>query len=235
MEGIKGTVIVSNKNKGLLTVLVQLLQKFFSRVITEHEPEKILELTASGDIDIVILDTGQNCSSEQLEHTSLVRDIIALEQNVQIVVLTNFGQNQFALELADTGAFDFINKPWNNDKLLVTLRNAYRMRVLANELKYARNVAPCQKQCNAGNAATDLTREYKGYQETDNINSEEIKGESSGREKGTERILTLEQMEKKMMKAAIKRNRGNISLAAEQLGITRQTLYNKGKKYKLFE
>ena len=235
MEGIKVTVIVSNKNKGLLTVLVQLLQKFFSRVITEHEPEKILELTASGDIDIVILDTGQNCSSEQLEHTSLVRDIIALEQNVQIVVLTNFGQNQFALELADTGAFDFINKPWNNDKLLVTLRNAYRMRVLANELKHARTVAPCQQQCNDGNAATDLTREYKGYQETDNINSEEIKGESSGMEKGKERILTLEQMEKKMMKAAIKRNRGNISLAAEQLGITRQTLYNKGKKYKLFE
>jgi transcriptional regulator of acetoin/glycerol metabolism len=55
------------------------------------------------------------------------------------------------------------------------------------------------------------------------------------KENGKERIITLEQMEKKMMKAAIKRNRGNITNAAEELGITRQTLYNKGKKYKLFE
>jgi transcriptional regulator with PAS, ATPase and Fis domain len=52
---------------------------------------------------------------------------------------------------------------------------------------------------------------------------------------GTEKPVTLEQMEKKMMKGAIKRNKGNISLAAQELGITRQTLYNKGKKYKLFE
>jgi DNA-binding NtrC family response regulator len=235
MERINGTVIVSNSNKGLLTVLVQLLQKFFSRVITEHEPEKILELAASGDIDIVVLDTGQNSSSGQQEQTDLIRGIIALEQNVQVIVLTNFGQNQFALELTDKGAFDFVNKPWNNDKLLVTLRNAYRMRQLSNALKHARNDAPCQKQFNDGKAYPDLTIEHKGCQETGYATSEEIKEESSGREKGNERIFTLEQMEKKMMKAAIKRNRGNISLAAEQLGVTRQTLYNKGKKYKLFE
>ena len=54
-------------------------------------------------------------------------------------------------------------------------------------------------------------------------------------EKFRDKAITLEQMEKKMMKSAIKRNKGNISLAAEELGITRQTLYNKGKKYQLFE
>ncbi len=44
---------------------------------------------------------------------------------------------------------------------------------------------------------------------------------------------TLEEMEKQMILLAIERNEGNISLAAEKLGITRQTLYNKVKKYGL--
>lgn len=44
---------------------------------------------------------------------------------------------------------------------------------------------------------------------------------------------TLEDMEKQMIKVAIDRNSGNLSAVAQQLGITRQTLYNKMKKYDL--
>lgn len=42
--------------------------------------------------------------------------------------------------------------------------------------------------------------------------------------------LTLEEMESRMISQAIERHNGNLSAAAEQLGITRQTLYNKMKK-----
>jgi DNA-binding NtrC family response regulator len=109
------------------------------------------------------------------------------------------------LTIKKSPAFDFVPKPWNNEKLLVTLRNACRTRQLLNAVE---------------KAAQD-----------------KLSGRGEGEEGGSDtgRAVTLEQMEKKMMKGAIKRNRGNISLAAQELGITRQTLYNKGKKYKLFE
>mgnify|MGYP001347475079 CR=1 FL=1 len=43
--------------------------------------------------------------------------------------------------------------------------------------------------------------------------------------------LTLEEMEKRMIVQSIDKSAGNMSQAADQLGITRQTLYNKIKKY----
>ena len=45
--------------------------------------------------------------------------------------------------------------------------------------------------------------------------------------------LTLEEMEKKMIIDSLKRHFDNISIVSEKLGITRQTLYNKMKKYGL--
>jgi len=44
-------------------------------------------------------------------------------------------------------------------------------------------------------------------------------------------VQKLEEMEKRMILLAIEKNNGNFSIAAEQLGITRQTLYNKVKKF----
>jgi DNA-binding NtrC family response regulator len=44
-------------------------------------------------------------------------------------------------------------------------------------------------------------------------------------------ISTLEDMEKQMIQRSLEKNNGNFSAAADQLGITRQTLYNKIKKF----
>jgi transcriptional regulator with PAS, ATPase and Fis domain len=48
--------------------------------------------------------------------------------------------------------------------------------------------------------------------------------------KNAETILTLEDMERNLISAAIDRHAGNLTAAAEELGITRQTIYNKAKK-----
>ena len=54
----------------------------------------------------------------------------------------------------------------------------------------------------------------------------------TGSDVGTE-AATLEEMERKMIQKALDTCNGNLSAVAAQLGITRQTLYNKMKKFGL--
>jgi len=44
---------------------------------------------------------------------------------------------------------------------------------------------------------------------------------------------TIDEMEKQMIINALNKNKGNMSAVAARLGITRQTLYNKIRKYGL--
>jgi len=46
-------------------------------------------------------------------------------------------------------------------------------------------------------------------------------------------LETLEDMEREMIRKALERHEGNLSAVASRLGITRQTLYNKMKKFNL--
>jgi DNA-binding NtrC family response regulator len=49
--------------------------------------------------------------------------------------------------------------------------------------------------------------------------------------KGSYPVKTLDEMEKEMIKACLRNEKGNMSAVAKKLGITRQTLYNKMKRY----
>ena len=53
------------------------------------------------------------------------------------------------------------------------------------------------------------------------------------KEATTKEATTLEEMEYNMIKSAMDKYSGNLSLVASQLGISRQTLYNKIKRYEL--
>lgn len=65
------------------------------------------------------------------------------------------------------------------------------------------------------------------------LNLPEAQGAASATKAAAPDATTLEEMECRMIKAAIDKFSGNLSLAANQLGISRQTLYNKMKRFGL--
>ena len=110
---------------------------------------------------------GMNSGQEGL---TWLRAIHKLHTDIPIVLITAFADVPLAVKGLKMGAADFITKPWDNEELVRTLKDAI-----------------------------------------DNNN----------------KVATLESVEAEHIRKVVDKCHGNISRAAELLGITRQTLYAK--------
>ena len=124
MKKRKGTILVVDDNKDILITLNQLLKSEFDQIITIQSPEQIHYKINSNQVDVVLLDmnfkAGINTVNEGLYWLNEIRKI---DSNIIVVLITAYGDINVAVRAMKEGADDFITKPWDGEKLLLTLKN----------------------------------------------------------------------------------------------------------------
>ncbi len=125
----QGTILVVDDNKGILTAVQMLLGTCFEKVITISTPNKIKATLHDENIDVVLLDmnfsAGINTGNEGLFWLS---EIKKEDASIQVVLFTAYADIDLAVRGIKEGAVDFVVKPWDNAKLLETLKTAYNIR-----------------------------------------------------------------------------------------------------------
>ena len=125
----QGTILVVDDNKGILTAVQMLLGTCFEKVITISTPNKIKATLHDENIDVVLLDmnfsAGINTGNEGLFWLS---EIKKEDASMQVVLFTAYADIDLAVRGIKEGAADFVVKPWDNAKLLETLKTAYNIR-----------------------------------------------------------------------------------------------------------
>ena len=125
----QGTILVVDDNKGILTAVQMLLGTCFEKVITISTPNKIKATLHDENIDVVLQDmnfsAGINTGNEGLFWLS---EIKKEDASIQVVLFTAYADIDLAVRGIKEGAADFVVKPWDNAKLLETLKTAYNIR-----------------------------------------------------------------------------------------------------------
>lgn len=121
-----GTILIVDDNKSVLTSLEMLLESDFERIETASNPNQILTVLDSRQVDLIILDmnfcAGVNTGNEGL---FWLRRILEITPDMPVIMLTAYGDVDLAVKALKDGAADFILKPWDNDVLLEKVRTAY--------------------------------------------------------------------------------------------------------------
>ena len=121
----KGKILVVDDNRGILTTLNMLLPKHFAEVHLIPSPNAIHGELCDFKPDVVLLDmnfhTSTNTGNEGLYWLSEIKKLSA---ETEVVLFTAYADITLAVEGMKRGAFDFIVKPFENEKLIATLDSA---------------------------------------------------------------------------------------------------------------
>jgi len=125
----KGKILVIDDNEEILVALRLFLSGHFEKVATEKNPEVIISLLMKESFDVIILDmnfrAGINSGNEGLFWLS---KILGVDPDVSVVFITAYAGIELAVNAIKKGAVDFIEKPWDDDKLLATVLKALEIR-----------------------------------------------------------------------------------------------------------
>ncbi len=122
----KAKILVVDDNQGIRSALKILLPVHFAQVELIPSPVPLVKTMENFRPDVVLLDmnfyTDINTGNEGLYWTGEIKKMFP---ETQVVLFTAYADIALAVEGMKRGAFDFIVKPWDNEKLISTLNAAF--------------------------------------------------------------------------------------------------------------
>ncbi|MBS1788346.1 MAG: sigma-54-dependent Fis family transcriptional regulator [Acidobacteria bacterium] len=116
-------ILIADDQADVLEALRLLLKSEGFQTETAASPAQILSAIETRDFDVVLIDLNytRDTTSGQ-EGLDLLTQIQAMDSSLPVVVMTAWGSVDLAVEAMRRGARDFVQKPWENERLISILR-----------------------------------------------------------------------------------------------------------------
>ena len=130
------TILLADDDSNLRRVWEFQLQEAGYEVSTASDGARALELFTENDFDCVITDLRM----PKLSGLEFLEKIKSVNSEIPVIVITAFGEVETAVAAMKAGAYDYINKPFNRDEILLTLERALNFSETKNENRVMREI-----------------------------------------------------------------------------------------------
>jgi DNA-binding NtrC family response regulator len=125
MKKTQASIVVIDDQEDILFAAKMLLKKHFEVIHTLNNPKNIVKLLSENPIDVVLLDMNYRIGFEDgREGLYLLKEIKTLSPKTIVILMTAFGKVETAVEGLKSGAFDYVLKPWENEKIVEVVKQA---------------------------------------------------------------------------------------------------------------
>jgi DNA-binding NtrC family response regulator len=126
---LRGRILAADDQADILNALTLLLSDEGYEVICARSPREALDRIESADFDLAIVDLNytRDTTSGQ-EGLDLLERLTSIDPTLPVLVVTAWSSVSGAVDAMRRGARDYIEKPWNDERLVVTVRTQIELR-----------------------------------------------------------------------------------------------------------
>ena len=142
MEFEKASILVVDDDPGILHSAKMFLKQVFSDVVVSGDPREMIKRIQKDRFDVVLLD--MNFSRGEIdgkEGIGLLQQILEIDPDLPVILITAYGDFDLAVQGIKSGAYDFLVKPWKNQRLQASILSALKFRNSKQNLKKYKETA----------------------------------------------------------------------------------------------
>jgi two-component system, NtrC family, nitrogen regulation response regulator NtrX len=124
-------ILLIDDEKSIRNVLKDILQHEGYRIEEAADGEQGLQKLAAQTFDLVLCDI----KMPKMDGLEVLQQIMQLQPDVPVIMISGHGTIETAVDAVKKGAFDFIAKPPDLNRLLITIRNALDKNTLVKETR----------------------------------------------------------------------------------------------------
>lgn len=132
----KGKILIIDDEEDIQLSLQLFLSQHFTQVQTEGNPFHIPRILRNSDYDLILLDMNfKKGDTSGKDGMMWLNKILELKPTANVIMITAYADVKTAVEAVKTGAVDFVEKPWRNEKLLTTILSAFKLSQSKQQVK----------------------------------------------------------------------------------------------------
>jgi DNA-binding NtrC family response regulator len=129
-------ILIADDDLNIIASLKYILSEENIDIIAMTRPEAVLENLQSNSVDLVLIDMNfQQDTTSGAEGLKLVEEIRKLDDKLPIIVMTGWATIDIAVDAMRAGAKDFIQKPWNNERVISAINTQIKLAQIDKRLQ----------------------------------------------------------------------------------------------------
>ena len=134
------TVLIVDDEKNYPLILSAVLEEEGFETLTANSGKAALEIIESSDIDLILTDM----KMPEMDGIELLKRIKKIDPDLPVIVMTAHGTVDKAVDAMQEGAYTYIQKPFDNERMILYVKKAIAMFLVVKENKWLRNAVESQ-------------------------------------------------------------------------------------------